>query len=197
MTENDKRAFAALMETLAVLRKDPLTPTMLRVYWAVLVDLDLADVERAVVACLKVDEFFPSPSRLRGLAFPQDGTPTTRAAAVFDALCRRGPHNDYHRGDYWLPDDVEEKFGLVAREAFIAAGGTRAFQQRTEKSLPFLRKDFLAAFVEVEPLAQAGELRKTLPPGNVDAAALVKDLAAKMDANQRQLPKGDRTDAPQ
>lgn len=193
---DDKRAFADLMEALAVLRKDPLTPTILRVYWSVLLDLSIADVEHGVVACLKLDQFFPSPSRLRDLAIKLDGTVLSRAATVFEALLGRGPRYDKHHGDYWLVQDVEQEYGVVAREAFVAVGGSIAFQQRTDKTMPFLRRDFLAAWQEAEPLALAGHLQPTLPAGESRVDALVKETSRKMTMRDavdvRQLPRGDR-----
>lgn len=204
---DDKRPFADLMEALAVLRKDPLTPTILRVYWSVLLDLSIEDVEHGVVACLKLDQFFPSPSRLRDLAIRLDGTTLSRAATVFEALLGRGPRYDNQVGDYWLVQDVEQDFGVVAREAFIAVGGTTAFRDRTDRSMPFLRRDFLAAWQEAEPLALAGHLQPTLPAGESRVQGLVDATAKRMSlgaskkekaealrdiADVRQLPPGDR-----
>jgi hypothetical protein len=79
----------------------------------------LLAVTRAVREC----RWFPRVSELRAFAAPDPGSQLARAAEVFEAIL-----GEYECGRTLSHRDVVDRWGVVARDAFMAAGGVAAFQ---------------------------------------------------------------------
>lgn len=197
--DTDARRFASIMASLAVaLKGTEVTKTLLRVYFAALADLDIDEIEAAATRCIQQDTFFPTVARLRELVAAPLGVPEARAARVFDRLLSGAPKYDPNLGAYWTSADVEAKYGPVARECFDAAGGMQAFRTAKERDLPFLRRDFLAAWRPAEAAERAGELPykhgPQLPAGDPRLTDIQRRLAAHTtppSGRERALPIGD------
>jgi len=68
MTDADKQSFADGLTALGVATRQPVTDAQRQVYWMALRDLELADFQRATMACLQTCKFFPAPAELRAAA---------------------------------------------------------------------------------------------------------------------------------
>lgn len=155
METTDLPAFSALLAQLGTAFQREVTAPVVELYWATLRDCDITALQRAVQRHIltATDRFdFPTVGTLRALATSPALT-AARATVIFDHLLASCPARKKwdtgYRGDTaWHPDDVAAEFGLAAREAFLAAGGTSAFRDPDPKSLPFLRRDFQLAFPE-------------------------------------------------
>ena len=118
--------------------------------------LDTTGWERAVTRVLEAESFFPAPAvllrygRAEGAAEARAAEVYERILASFEAGCALGPR------------EVRERFGEAALDAFVAAGGSRAFAWCEPKDAPFRFKRFLDAWMEV--VEQAPE--RALPTGD-------------------------------
>jgi hypothetical protein len=138
------REMAAGMAALAVAFGREVTPAVAELYHGVLgAKLDAAQWERAVRRALEAESFWPPPAVLLryGLA---DGAPQARAVEVYDRLVRH-----YEQGEQLGPREVTERYGIAAMEAFVSAGGTRAFAWCEPGGEPFRRKAFVEAWLDV------------------------------------------------
>src|SRR6185295_18405846 len=128
-----------------------LTPEVVQLYHGVIgPKLDAQQWERAVQRSLEAESFFPPPAVLLRYG-AADGSAQARALEFYDRILRH-----YESGDELGPREVRERYGTAAMEAFVAAGGTRAFSWCEPASEPFRRRDFANAWVEMveqEPLA--------------------------------------------
>lgn len=159
MTRADMARGMALLSTAF---NRALTDELVSVYHAVIGSkLDSAGWERAVRRALEAESYFPAPAVLlrygRG-----DGAPQARAVEMYERILR-----DYEQGRHLGPREVQEQYGTAAMEAFVAAGGTRAFDEYLEGGGPFRRKAFVEAWLETteqEPARAlpAGEERRLL-----------------------------------
>jgi len=134
----------------------PITPAVLDVFGRVLSRrLDTKQWERAVTRALEAESFFPPPAVLLryGIA---DGAPQARAGEVYAAILSR-----FEAGECVGPRDVRERFGEAAFDAFVAAGGSRAFSWCEPKDEPFRLKRFVEAWTET--VEQSPE--RALPAG--------------------------------
>jgi hypothetical protein len=138
------RMMAAGLAALGAAFNREVTPQIADVYHGVIgPKLTEAQWQRAVRRALEAETFFPPPSAL--LRYGQaDGAPQARAAEVYDRLV-----SHYERGDNLGPREVLEKYGDAAMEAFVAAGGTRAFSWCEPSGEPFRRKAFIEAWIDV------------------------------------------------
>lgn len=118
----------------------------------------------AVRRALESETRFPPPAVLLRYAASSEAPPAALAmrayAAIVDSFERGKPLN-YH--------DVLELHGRAAAEAFMAAGGSRAFAWCEPASEPYRRRDFSETFVsevEAEPTLALPEPPKApqLPP---------------------------------
>jgi len=121
-----------------------LTPEVVRLYREVISPkLDAQQWERAVKRALEAESFFPPPAVLLRYG-AADGSPRARALEFYDRIIRH-----YESGDELGPREVRERYGDAAMDAFVAAGGSRAFSWCEPKDEPFRRRDFANAWVEV------------------------------------------------
>jgi hypothetical protein len=142
---------------LSVAFNRPITRDVGRVFHGVLgAKLDEQQWERAVRRALEAEQFFPPPAVLLryGLA---DGSLPAKAADVCAAIV-----SSFERGQPLGPRDVRERFGVAAQDAFVAAGGARAFAYCEPANEPFRLKAFREAFVEVAEVDPG----LALPPGD-------------------------------
>ncbi len=147
MTREDTAKGMALLSTVF---NRALTAELVEVYHGVLGSkLDAQQWERGVRRSLEAESFFPPPAVLLRYAL-QDGAPQARAVEVYERILRH-----YESGEQLGPREVRIKFGEAAMEAFVSAGGTRAFSWCEPASVPFRTKAFVEAWVdvtEVEPM---------------------------------------------
>ena len=119
-----------------------LTRPIMNLYWSAFKELDAAVFAKAVTRHLATASEFPSIADLRH-ALGAGGGSLLEAALIFDKLCKAAPRYDARKGDYWIVGDVLQMFGAQAVAAFLVAGGSIRFRDRTDQDLPFLRRDFL------------------------------------------------------
>ena len=140
----DMTMMAAGLAALGAAFNREVTPHMAEVYHGVLgPKLDAAEWERAVRRSLEAESYFPPPAVLLRYGL-SDGAPQARAGEVYERIL-----SDYESGRHLSPRDVSEKYGTAAMEAFVSAGGTRAFDEFQEGGGPFRRKAFIEAWVDV------------------------------------------------
>lgn len=158
----DVRQMAAGLAALGVAFNREVTPAVAEVYHAVIgPQLDAARWERAVRRALEAEVFFPPPAVLLryGLA---DGSPQARAVEAYERILA-----EFEAGRPMGPREVLDVVGRSAMEAFVAAGGHRAFVWCEPDDEPFRRKAFVEAWIDVteqEPKAAlpGGEDRRLL-----------------------------------
>lgn len=142
--------FKGAMAMLAASFNRELTRPLMTIYWTTFQAERPDDFRDAVTEHIRTAKFFPTVAELL-TRMGRDGATGSlaEAGAVFEQLTTGpAPHYDPRRGDYWAHPDVMERFGPQAYAAFLAAGGTSAFRDRTDKGLPFLRRDFMAGWEE-------------------------------------------------
>jgi hypothetical protein len=121
-----------------------LTRPIMRLYFAEFGHGDARLLATAVKAHLERCSEFPTVADLRHLLGLDRRPSLADGGSIFAELTEGdAPHYDPHRGGYWLTRDVYDRWGPHALAAFMAAGGSRAFSQRTDAGLPFLRRDFM------------------------------------------------------
>lgn len=180
MTRQD---FLAAMAPLAVNYRRELTAPLLRLFWSEFQHVRPVDFQEAVQGHLREGQFFPTVAELRQrLGLPRSAPTLTEAATVFEALLTDAPAYDARRGDYWPMREVFERFGPIALAAFLRAGGTRAFRDRTERNVDFLRRDFLAGWDDA--CTHPVPVEYLLPPG----LAVARGLAPLSDSLPRLMP---------
>jgi hypothetical protein len=119
------------------------TPQVAKIYHGVLgAKLNPEQWERAVRRSLESEAFFPPPAVLLRFG-AANGAPQARALEVYERVV-----NVFESGHYIGPRDVDQIFGGAALEAFVAAGGTRAFRECELRDEPFRRKAWLEAWLE-------------------------------------------------
>lgn len=158
------------MLRLSVAFRKQLTRPVLTLYWEQFRDVDAAHFARAVDGCIKTDTWFPTVAQIRR-ALGQGGGTLAEAGLTFTALLGPAPHYDPRRGDYWAIPDVMAEFGPQAVAAFLVAGGSASFRDRTDKTVEFLRRDFLRGWEEynvrhgeLAPVLHAATTRQGLGP---------------------------------
>lgn len=180
---HDRDAFAAAMGSLAVNSRLELSEEQLALFWAMLGDLSDEDFARAVHTWINTSRYFPTIAELRQTITPYTN-PHAEGTLAFDKVCDLGDYTP--EGYRWRVTKIANVVGPVAAEAFLAAGGTRAFEQEQgEKNLTWLRKRFVEAYVAAfeaqragRQLAAAGQTR--IPSGSPVQAlvdATVRELA--------------------
>lgn len=137
------REMAAGLAALGVAFNREVTPAVAELYHGVIgARLDAAWWDRAVRRALEAESFFPAPAVLLRYG-SANGAPQARAAEIYERIL-----SDYEQGRHLGPREVREKYGEAAMDAFVAAGGTRAFDEYLEGGGPFRRKAFIEAWVE-------------------------------------------------
>jgi hypothetical protein len=141
MTRDDMAKGMALLSTAF---NRALTDELVEIYHGVIgPKLDAARWERAVRRALDSETFFPPPAVLLryGLA---EGSPQARAVEAYDRILA-----EFEGGRPMGPREVLQLLGRAAMEAFIAAGGHRAFTWCDPDDEPFRRKAFVEAWIDV------------------------------------------------
>ena len=175
--------FRDAMQVLAVAYRRELTRPTMRLYWAEFGYLAPEALAAALTAHVRTAKFFPTIAELRA-ALGMDRRPGLAEAGVtFEALLGDGPAYDARLGDYWTLQAVSDRFGPVALAAFMAAGGTRAFRDRTTRNVDFLRRDFLAGWTEAAASLALNPAHAAFSP-----APQRQGMGAVSDSLQRLLP---------
>lgn len=152
----DVKAFRTGMEELGTAYDRPITKERLDIFGRVVSPrLTTEQWKQAVKRALEAEKFFPAPAVLLRYGLGE-GSPRASAITAYEQILHAFEH-----GEKLGPRDVGEKWGLAAREAFIAAGGARAFAWCEPDNEPFRRRDFAAAWVETVEQEPA----RALPPG--------------------------------
>lgn len=139
----DLEAFRKGMGHLGAAFNRAVTKELLDVFGGVLsVKLTTEQWERAVLRAIEAEKFFPPPAVLLRYGLGE-GSPKAMAVTAYERIL-----DAFERGQKLGPRDVGEKFGHAAMEAFVAAGGARAFAWCEPENEPFRRRDFAAAWVE-------------------------------------------------
>ena len=135
------REFSKGMSILAVTFGREQTPLLMEAYFSVLKDLTAEEWNRAVTSTLQAESFFPPPAIL--LKYARPVLPKARAAEFYVEIL-----SQFESGRVLGPREISERFGTAAMEAFVSAGGVRAFQWCEPRDEPFRRKAFLEAWSE-------------------------------------------------
>ena len=155
--------FKGAMAPLSVNYRRELTKALMTVYWSEFQHVLADEFRDAVMHHIRVSTYFPTVADLRQRLGVGAGAPSfTEGSSIFEALVGPAPAYDPRHGDYWTLEAVQHRFGTQALAAFLAAGGTRGFRDRTDKDIPFLRRDFLRGWDEAGKTL--GEARPILPP---------------------------------
>ncbi len=157
MTREDTAKGMALLSTVF---NRALTAELVEVYHGVLgAKLEAPQWEHSVRRALEAESFFPPPAVLLRYAL-QDGAPQARAVEVYERILRH-----YESGEQLGPREVRERYGEAAMEAFVSAGGTRAFSWCEPASIPFRTKAFIEAWVDVTAVEPMTALPGSKRPG--------------------------------
>jgi hypothetical protein len=162
----DEARFATGMHALGAAFNRVVTGDVLHVYLEVLgARLDDAAWDRAYRRALEAETFFPPPSVLLRYGLCDATPPTALAGHAYAAIVAA-----FEDGRSLGYRDVLDSQGRAAAEAFVAAGGNRAFAWCEPASEPFRRRDFLQAYVEqveADPILALppGKEAAQLPPG--------------------------------
>jgi hypothetical protein len=149
------QAFAKGMSLLGILPGYQPSPELLEAYHLVLGELSDAQWRLAVARALRQEKFFPPPSKLLDYA-NENPNQLAMAAKIYEEIV-----GHYEAGSMFSPRQVGEVYGIAARDAFIAAGGVRAFGWCEPKDEPFRRRDFVKAWQETARIDPS----LMLPPG--------------------------------
>lgn len=155
------RQMAAGLAALGAAFNREVTPQVAQVYHGVLgPKLDAQQWERAVRGALAGEQFFPPPAVLLRYG-SATGAIAARAAEAFDAIL-----SGYENGKHLSAGEVADRYGLAARDAFLAAGGRAVFDiiggEGQDKARSFALRDFRDAWREVVEADPA----LALPSGN-------------------------------
>lgn len=128
---------------------------------------------RAVDSAIGREESFPAVAALLRYANPPEPAAAT-AAETFEqilGLFEAGHHLDIR--------EVHDRFGMMAMRSFMAAGGTRRFEQcGTEERAQWTRKAFITTWEEQSESVRPD--RDALPEG--EAKAILSDISRKLPA---------------
>ena len=153
----DKTKFQAGLHALGLAFGKQITADVLRVFDGVLsAKLDTAQWEQAVRRCLEVETFFPPPSVLLRYGLFDTVPAATLAFEAYERIQVRFENGGTHYGT------IKAELGRAAADAFVAAGGHRAFSWCEPDNEPFRWKAFKEAFVEQVD----SEPSLALPAGN-------------------------------
>ncbi|MBA2412264.1 MAG: hypothetical protein H0V63_05495 [Burkholderiaceae bacterium] len=152
---NDRSAFSEAMAALGVNFRVEVSDAQRDLYWTVLADMPDVTFQVAVRRALKACRFFPTIAELCEQVTPTV-IPAAEAAVAFEQVVKAGRYNPTI-GTCWGVERVREQVGDVAAEAFVAAGASPAFESEQDtRSLPFLRKRFIEAYVLAATALRSG-----------------------------------------
>lgn len=141
-------AFFGAMAKLAVAFNRELDKPQIRVYAEALADLEPVELEHAVTLAIARETFFPPVAVLRRYAKPPVNT-QAEAVRLFERIKAHPTGYSPFIGSYWDERTIRNTLGPAAGEAFMAAGGSSAFESLDERSQPFVRKAFVEAVEKV------------------------------------------------
>lgn len=182
------------MAPLAVNFKRELTRPTMTLFWSEFQHLRPDDFRDAVTEVIRTHKFFPTIAEMRDALGMGQADALVEAASTFDALLGDGPRYDPRTGDYWTLEDVTTRFGPRALAAFLVAGGTRAFRDRTTRNVEFLRRDFLRGWTDYRERQEPPHFPRPVPVPSLPEAT-VRGLHPASEALRRILPPADRGDA--
>lgn len=144
---NDGQRFKAGMRDLGLAYNREITEPLAALYWRSLAHLTDDEFADAVGLYLTQpgERFWPAPGALLAFVRP-DPALDAEAVRAFDLIEGLAVYNPVV-GARWSERVVRERLGYAAGEAFVAAGGESAWQERNEKNWPFTRKAFVAAYI--------------------------------------------------
>lgn len=138
MTDADRAKFAESIVAMAATFGREVDQPALLGYWYGLCDLNVDDVQRAIIAGIRTKKFMPAVAELRELA--GELPPATRALVAWDALCRAvAEHGGYRSVAF---DDP----ALTASIRQLG-GWQRICDTPADQFDVWLRKDFLSIYV--------------------------------------------------
>jgi len=150
-----RKEFVDAMAPLSVNFRRELTRPLMVTYFAEFQSVRPDDFRDAVTHLLRTAKFFPTIAEFRHALGMNDTPSLAEAGMVFDALLGPAPAYDPRLGDSWPLQVVHDRWGAVALAAFMAAGGPRAFRDRTDRDVPFLRRDFMRGWEQSAALPAA------------------------------------------
>lgn len=112
MTADDRAAFATLMLGIGETYGEPVSDARMEIYFAALVDLDLAAIRAAATEHVRTSKFFPRPAELREAV---DGSADDRAELAWAAtlqLVRRYGYYTVPPAEAW-PDPATEAAAMT------------------------------------------------------------------------------------
>lgn len=147
MQATDKPDFLKVMNGMAAMRKAPLIPEVLDLWWACVADWNLEDFKAAAVQVLKTSTFMPTPKDFEDLR--KAGRETAGEAwANAVSWAASGAYRDCEMGD------------PITDKAVRALGGYKAIAMCDEDKLHFLERRFAEHF---ESIQDATDTRAAVP----------------------------------
>ncbi|HXF23298.1 MAG TPA: hypothetical protein VN602_02200 [Gemmatimonadaceae bacterium] len=146
----NSQEFARWMGVLGDRFNRPLAAPTARAYFEILSrDLTTAEFAAGAERCFESCKYWPSPKEIITAARPV-ASPELAAADVFaDILRWNGRPN--------MMAEANERLTPEGMRAFLAVGGPAKFRELTSAEAPFVRKEFVAAFVAAS--RDAGEAK--------------------------------------
>jgi hypothetical protein len=153
----DRAEFSKAMAALGENYRQDVADAQFALFWRLLSDLSIEAFQRAVVMHIQSSRFFPTVAELRQHITPQIDH-VAAAVTAFEQVIKTSTH-DARTGPRWSIRRVAQAVGAVAAEAFMAAGGSSAFEHELgERDLPFLRKRFVESYVVAAEAQVQGRL---------------------------------------
>lgn len=147
MQATDKPDFLKVMNGMAAMRKAPLIPEVLDLWWACMEDWKLEDFKAAAIQVLKTQTFMPTPKDFEDLR--KAGRETAGEAwAKAIGWAASGAYRDCQMGD------------PITDRAVRALGGYKAIAMCDEDKLHFLERRFAEHF---ESIQDATDTRAAVP----------------------------------
>jgi hypothetical protein len=153
MTNQDVKKFAEIMAYLGTIFSKDLTSTGIKMYFKTLIDLDIADIEKAALHmanCRTITGTFPLPSEFREAIQNADGSPDERAEIAWSKLMYAFERLSYMDSVTWddlhICDTVQALGGWLL---VTSADGDIHNEDWLTKNLTWRKKDFLAMYKAV------------------------------------------------
>jgi hypothetical protein len=166
MLVTDKPQFLKVLNGIAVIKRTPLVPEAIELWWGCLADWSIEDFKAATIAVLKRTAYMPTPKDFEDLRKAGRETPG-------EAWITARAHVKWGLHAFTLRDDCPP---LVAR-AVRAIGGPNVIGMCDEDKLPFLERRFTEHF---ESMQDSEEVRAAVPQ-----IAAPERLRLKLDAAKK------------
>jgi len=155
MQPNDKIDFLKVLNGIATIRKSPLTPEALDLWWACMADWSIEDFKAAAVLVLKRCKFMPMPNDFNDLRKASRDT-------AGEAWISARKYLVWGLRGYTLHADCPP---LIARSVH-AIGGANVIAMCDEDKLTFLERRFVEHF---ESIQDSEDIRESLPQLTYDS----------------------------